>query len=268
MPDATPGPGPDDETRTVRPAPSPRTPPDGRRRLLGALRAHPSRGQAVAGVLLALLGFAAAVQVNAVRSDTPYAGARRDDLVQLLQSLSAAQDRAASQLAELEDTRDALEESTDQRATALQEAKSQLEALQILSGTVGATGPGIRITIRDPDGTVGARTLLNAVEELRDAGAEAVEINDDARVVAQTYLSDGADLTDGELIVDGRPVRAPYVLEAIGSTETLSEAVVFPGGLTDEVEALGGTVTVETSDEIEIASLAPEPDTEFVEPST
>jgi len=266
MPDETPDPVPD-ETPEERPDERP-SGADGRRRLLGALTARPSRGQAVAGVLLALLGFAAAVQVNAVRTETPYAGARRDDLVQLLQSLSAAQDRAESQLTDLEDTRDALEESTDQRTAALEEARRQLDALQILSGAVGATGPGIRITIQDPDGNVGARTLLNSVEELRDAGAEAIEINDEARVVAQTYLTDGDDLTDGELIVGGRTVRAPYVLEAIGSTETLSEAVVFPGGLTDEVEALGGTVTVEQSDTIEISSLAPEPHTDFVEPST
>lgn len=243
--------------------------PDGRRRLLGALRARPSRGQAVTGVLLALLGFAAAVQVHAVRTDAPYAGARRDDLVQLLQSLSAARERAAGQLAELESTREALQVSTDQRAAALEEAERQLDALQILSGAVGASGPGIRITIQDPDGNVGARTLLNAVEELRDAGAEAIEINDEARVVAQTYLTDGADLTDDQLMVGDQTVSPPYVLEAIGSAQTLSEAVVFPGGLTDEVEeALGGTVTVETPDVVEITSLAPEPDTDFVEPST
>ncbi len=251
------------------PAPEPAPEPaDGRTRLRAALRTRPGRGQAVAGVLLALLGFAAAVQVSHVRSDDPYSGARRDDLVQLLQTLADAQDRAAEQLSELQDTRDALEESTDQSAAALEEAERQLAALRILSGAVGATGPGVEITIDDPDGTVGARTLLNAIEELRDAGAEAIEINDEARVVAQTYLTDGADLTDGELVIGGRTVSAPYVVDAIGDTDTLAEAVVFRGGLTDEVVALGGTVTVDKPDEIEITSLAPEPDTEFAEPST
>ena len=133
---------------------------------------------------------------------------------------------------------------------------------------VGATGPGVVITINDPDGSVGAATLLNAIEELRDAGAEAIEVDDTARVVAQTPLGDGADLTDGELLVGTRTVTAPYVIEAIGDPQTLSEAVVFPGGLTDEVEALGGTVTVDTPDEVRITSLAPEADDDFVEPST
>ena len=240
---------------------------NGRATLLAALRARPGRGQVVGGILLALLGFAAAVQVNAVNSDTPYAGARRDELIQLLQSLSAAQDRASRQFEELQDTQEALEESTDQRAAALEEAQRELESLQILAGTIGAPGPGVAITIDDPTGSVGAATLLNAIEELRDAGAEAIEVNDTARVVAQTALGDGADLTDGELVVGPRTVRAPYVIEAIGAPQTLAEAVVFPGGLSDEVEALGGTVSVETPDEIRITSLAPEAADEFVEPS-
>ncbi|MBA2638670.1 MAG: DUF881 domain-containing protein [Nocardioidaceae bacterium] len=246
----------------------PDQPVDGRRRLVDAMTRRPSGGQVVAGLLLALLGFAAAVQVSALRSETPYAGARRGDLVSLLQSLSAAQDRATRQLADLQETRDALEESTTQRAAALEEAQRQLGDLRILAGAIGAEGPGVRITITDPDGTVGARTLLNAVEELRDAGAEAIEINDQARVVAATYLTDGSDPIDGELDVGGTTVRAPYVVDAIGSPETLAEATVFPGGLTDEVEDLGGTVSVETPETIRVTSLAPPPDTEFVEPST
>ena len=60
--------------------------------------------------------------------------------------------------------------------------------LRILTGTVAATGPGVTLTIDDPDGSVTAATLLDGVEELRDAGAEAIEINDSVRVVASTCV--------------------------------------------------------------------------------
>ncbi|MDF2967806.1 MAG: hypothetical protein K0Q93_1584 [Nocardioidaceae bacterium] len=240
----------------------------GREVLLTALRRRPGRGQTVAGVLLALLGFAAAVQVNAVNSDTPYAGTRRDDLVQLLQTLSAAQDRSSRQLAELRATRDSLVASTDQRAAALEEAQAQLEAVQVLAGTVGVAGPGVVITIDDPTDSVSSLELLNAIQELRDAGAEAIEINDTARVVAQTAVGDGTSLSDGRLTVGSETVTAPYVIEAIGNPDTLSAAVAFRGGLTDDVEVVGGTVTVDTPDEVRITSLAPEAETDFVQPST
>ena len=239
-----------------------------RTRALGALLGRPGRGQAVVAVLLALLGFAAAVQVRVVDSDSAYTGARRDDLVELLQTLSAAQDRAEAQLAELEDTRLALQASSDQRQTALEEAQVQLDALQLLSGQVAATGPGVRITVADADGTVGAATLLNAVEELRDAGAEAIEINNVARVVAQTWFGDGRPSAGAALVVDERTVTAPYVIEAIADPATLAEAVTFPGGLTDEVEALGGTVTVAQAEALQVESLAPERTTEYAEPTT
>jgi len=260
-------------------APGPVAPPDrrsptrspdrsGSEILLSAMRRRPGRGQVVAGILLALLGFAAAVQVSVVNSDTPYAGTRRDDLVQLLQSLAAAQDRSSRQLDELRDTQESLVDSTDQRTVAMEEARRQLEALQVLAGTVGAAGPGVVITIDDPTGAVSAQELLNAIQELRDAGAEAIEINDAVRVVAQTAVGDGSELNDGRLVVGTETVAAPYVIDAIGAPETLSEAVVFRGGLTDDVEVVGGTVTVDTPGEVRITTLAPEAETDFIQPST
>jgi len=241
---------------------------DARRRVWAALWGRPTRAQVVVGVLLALLGFAAAVQVRAVRSDDELTGARRDDLVQLLQTLSAAQDRVSRQLAELEDTRDELQLSTNQRQVALEQAQRRLDALLLLSGEVGATGTGVVITIQDPDGSVGAVTLLNAVQELRDAGAEAIEINNVARVVAETWFGSGSAATGSALVVDDRTVRAPYVVEAIGASDTLAKAVEFPGGLADEVEALGGSVTVTPLDTVQVQSLAPEPDADFADPTT
>lgn len=237
-------------------------------RVARSVVARPSRGQAVVGVLLAVLGFAAAVQVSEVDSDDAYSGTRREDLVQLLQSLSVAQDRAAGRLADLEETRDALQLSTEQRQAALLESQERLDSLRLLSGQVAAVGPGVRITIDDPDGTVGAATLLNAVEELRDSGAEAIEVNEAARVVAQTWFGDGPDPADASLVVDSRTVSAPYVVEVIGDPATLAEATAFPGGLTDEAEALGGTVSVVTSDELRVESLAPARATSFAEPVT
>lgn len=251
-----------------RPEPGQHREPDARSRARRALSAVPGRGQVVVAVLLGLLGFAAAVQITAIDSDDDFAGARRDDLVQLLQTLSAAQDRATRQLGDLENTRDALQASSDQRQTALDAARRQLESLRLLAGQVAATGPGVVITIQDPDGNVASRTLLNVVEELRDAGGEAIEVNNTARVVAQTWFGEGPDPADAALVVDGEPVSAPYVLEVIGDPGTLADAVQFPGGLDDEVTALGGTVAVTQSDSLQIESLTTARDTGFAEPST
>jgi uncharacterized protein YlxW (UPF0749 family) len=156
-----------------------------------------------------------------------------------------------------------LESTTDNRRAALQEARAEATTLAILTGTVPATGPGVVIRIDDPDGAVGAATMLNAIQELRDAGAESIEINDSARVVAQTYFAD----RDGSLTVDGDPLRPPYVIDAIGSPPTLSVAVVFPGGLEDEVRALGGTVEVQQVEAVDVTSLAEQRTPEYAQPA-
>ena len=58
--------------------PSGPAPPTGRRRLLSALHTRWSRGQAVVGVLLAVLGFAAVVQVRANDAEQVFVGDLRE----------------------------------------------------------------------------------------------------------------------------------------------------------------------------------------------
>jgi uncharacterized protein YlxW (UPF0749 family) len=235
----------------------------GRQRLAYALRARPSRAQFVVALLLCALGIAAATQIRLTHSDDDFAGQRREDLVDLLDSLSSATDRARTQLDDLEQTRNELQSSSARRAAVLEEGQQRLAVLGILSGAVAATGPGVTITIDDPRGSVQAATLLDGIEELRDAGAEAIEINDSVRVVATTSFIDG----DGEIIVDGETLRPPYVIDAIGASHTLSEAVVFPGGLSDDVERDGGTVTVKEADVVEVGSLHPIEQPQYAQPT-
>ena len=236
----------------------------GAERLLALVFARPTRGQVVAAVLLAILGFAGVVQVRTTSEDDSYAGARRGDLVQLLDSLDAASGRLDQQLAELTETRQRLLTTNRRAQVAETEAQRDADNLAILNGTVGATGPGVVVTIEDNDNAVSSSTLLNAVEELRDAGAEAIQINGVSRVVAQSYFVDDGD----KVRVDGRELTRPFVIEAIGSATTLREAMIFRGGLADQVEALGGSVSVAVRNSIDITSLAESREPEYAQPST
>jgi uncharacterized protein YlxW (UPF0749 family) len=235
-------------------------PPTGRARLRGALRRPWSRGQVTAAVLLAVVGFGSVVQLHANEGDERYAGMRQGDLIQLLNSLSTASQRAEDQIAKLEQTRDTLRTSTDSRRAALERARQQANTLGILAGTLPAAGPGIRMSIRDPRGKVGTDVMLNGIEELRDSGAEAIEINDSVRVIAQSYIKDGPR----GIIVDGHQLSPPYTVDAIGDPHTLAQAMAFSGGFIADVEApgTGGTVLVAQSQNIEIASVrqAAQPD--------
>lgn len=224
----------------------------GRDRLVQALRTPWSRGQAVAGVLLALLGFAAVVQVRANVADDSFVGARQADLIALINTLSSATDRAEAEVAQLQQTRDSLRDDAEATRTALAVAREQAEALGILAGTIPAVGPGIRVTVESSSGEVGTDQLLNGLQELRNAGAEAVEINDSVRVVAQTGFRPG---TDTGLLVDNVQVQPPYVIDAIGDPHTLASALDFEGGFIVEVEQVGGRVDLKRLETVEIASV-------------
>jgi uncharacterized protein YlxW (UPF0749 family) len=244
------------------PAPGPE--PDGRSRLLAALRRPASRGQVAAGVLLAVLGFAAVVQVQSNSEDATYVGARQDELIELINSLSLASQRAEEEISSLEETRNSLLNDTEARRTALERARQQADELGILAGTVPAVGPGLRVTVDDGGGAVGAGVLINGIQELRDAGAEAIEINDSVRIVAQTAVRDD---DDGGVVVDGRKVSAPYVIEAIGAPDTLAGGLTIAQGFVAEVERAGGEATLEEVDRVEVASVRDPGSAEYADPA-
>jgi uncharacterized protein YlxW (UPF0749 family) len=247
------------------PMEEPRQREDGRARLVTALRRPRSRGQLVAGALLAVLGFAAVTQVQSNERDDNYVGARQGDLIQYINTLSLASQRAETEIAALQETRESLGNDTEARRTALALARRQADTLGILAGTVPAVGPGIRATVTGGGTGVGSDQLLNGLQELRDAGAEVIELNGSVRVVAQTSLQDTAD---GGVLVDGTPLKAPYLIEAIGDPDDLSVALDFTGGFVSDVESVGGKVTVDRLDKVDIISVRTPSKPEYAEPAT
>jgi uncharacterized protein YlxW (UPF0749 family) len=218
-------------------------------RMWDAIR-RPSRGQLVAAVLLAVLAFAAVTQVRLTGGNDRYAGMRQADLVQVLNGLSTAARRAEADLNRLETTRDSLRSRSERSTAALRQARSQLADLGILAGTIPATGPGIEVTVTMPPGKrLKVTDLLDGIEELRDAGAEAMQINDSVRVVAQTSLEEAGR----GIRVDGRVLQAPYTIVVIGNPGTLSRALSFPGGFEDGVDYDGGKVSVRRLPAVQIA---------------
>ncbi len=258
----SPAPEPPGETPAEPSAPEPSS--DGRARLVASLRRPGSRGQITAAVLLALLGFAAVTQVTANGKDDRYLGARQGDLIQFINNLSLASQRAETEIGRLQQTRDALTSDTKARRTAVERAQQQASTLGILAGTVPAVGQGVRVTVVDTKGAVGSNQLLEGIEELRDAGAEAIELNDKVRVVAQTSLTD----TTGGVIVDGQVLHSPFVIDAIGNSHNLARALVFSGGFRDEVERpdVDGRVTITEQPKVEVSSLADIPAPQYAQP--
>ncbi len=213
---------------------------------------RPNRSQLLVAAVLLLFGFALTMQLSGHR-DQRYTNLRQDELVAMLDDVQAEARRLEGEITQLEITRERLQSGVETSAIARQEALRRLDALELLGGTVPAQGPGIRVTITDRQGKVTPEILLNTVEELRDAGAEVMEVNDRVRLVANSWFA----TVDGRVEADGVPVGTTIVLEAIGDPDTLSEATRFRGGLvaTIEGERVGGTARVVKVDDLVIDSV-------------
>jgi uncharacterized protein YlxW (UPF0749 family) len=237
------------------PAPEDTSPPSTTsstpRTLLGQLAFQPSRPHLFIGLLFLVLGLLVTLAIVRPGEDEPWRNARTEDLVQILDDLGARQDRLEAETARLTALQRDLEAGSTVDAVA--EAQRQLDALQVLTGTTPVVGPGLSIVITDPEGVVDAPLLLDAVQELRDAGAEAIQVGS-TRVVVDTWFAD----SDGAVVVNGEPLTGPVRIVAIGDPETMAAAVSIPGGLADSVRTRGADFAASTSQALSISVTVPE----------
>jgi uncharacterized protein YlxW (UPF0749 family) len=226
-----------------------------RPRLVRALLGRPGLAQLVVAALCGLFAFALVAQVHTTAVSGTLASARTDDLVSILADLSGRAERLRSQVNDLQRSAALLNNGSTRDSAALAQARARAQTLGILTGTLAARGPGIVLTIQDPRLQIRSDVLLNAIEELRDAGAEAMQIAGTGgvvRIITSTYVGDlGSRLT-----VDGVALTAPLHLVAIGDPRTLSTALGIPGGVVDTVDAAAGAhAIVTTSPAVSVTAL-------------
>ena len=227
------------------------------------------RGRAVFGVLALilclLLGVAIATQVHQTNTGDSLDTARPADLLVLLDSLRQREATLSTEVAELQRSLNALQASGSSDQAAIQNAQARLAALSILIGTVGATGPGVTVRIEDPGPGVAPQALLDVLDELRAAGAEAIQISDGQQAV-RTGVDTWIVGAPGALIVDGKTLIPPYSVVAIGDPPTLAAAMNIPGGAVDSVKRVGGTMSVQQGDKVDINALRQPKPRQYAQP--
>lgn len=235
-----------------RPRPAGPTTAEARRRLRSALGAgRVTRGQVLAALLTTLVGIGLVAQVRV----TDAAGLdqlRQTELVALLDDSTNRVDALREEVRQLEADRARLQGTEGDQAAAVA-ARERLEAYQILAGTVPVQGPGITVRVDDPGGVVTQTMLLDGIQELRDAGAEAIQIGT-VRVVASTAV--GVD-AQGGVTVGGSPLHGSVTMTAIGDPHTLAGAMAIPGGFSDSLRGAGAEVGVVEAESVLVEAVHP-----------
>ncbi len=156
----------------------------------------------------------------------------RDTASQSERDREALIDRISSEQAEVGDIRTRVEalgaEVDELRAASLQVGEEAaaledtLENLQVVTGSIPVTGPGLRITVDDAaggstEGQIRDTDLQRLANGLWEAGAEAVAVG------GQRLTTRSAIRTAGQAItVNYRSLSPPYVVTAIGDPQTLA----------------------------------------------
>ncbi|MCZ8380981.1 DUF881 domain-containing protein [Mycobacterium sp. CPCC 205372] len=255
-------------------------PPDEPPRPIGDLRPggvagvlRRGRSQIVFGTLAILLcvvlGAAIVTQVRQNESGDSLETARPADLLVLLDSLQQREAALNTEVNDLRRTLEQLQASGSSDAAAIENAQARLAALSILIGTVAATGPGVVLTITDTTPGVPAETMLDVINELRNAGAEAMEIRgtrDGQPVAVRVGVDTWMVGTPGALDVDGVTLNPPYSVLAIGDPPTLAAAMNIPGGAMDSVERVGGTMVVQQAERVDVTALRQPKPRQYAQP--
>ena len=218
-------------------------------RLMLMARPRATKANAFAALLAILLGFAVATQVHQ-NQVLGLDSLRQGELVTILDNATLLSSRLDQNARELQATRDQLVSGSTGDAAALTAAQERLDALGILAGTARAHGPGIQMTIADPGAKVDAPTLLDAIEELRDAGAEAIQVGN-VRIVASSFFRKSGS----EMEVDGTRLTQPYTILAIGNPQTMASAMEIPGGLSENVRGLRASITITQEKDLTLGAL-------------
>ena len=140
-------------------------------------------------------------------------------------------ERYDNRIKEIENLDKELEKQIDQateKNSSLEEAQNQIQEGNKIIGTTDVTGPGVIITLSDskldPTTVLNPSDLLlhdidvlSIINELKNAGAEAISINDQ-RVVSTTSIQCGGAIIN----INGERVGSPFTIKAIGLPENLA----------------------------------------------
>lgn len=199
-----------------------------------------NRGELAIGAVCVLLGILLSVQLRSVKfnqeSDT---GAARMETLQTL--YNETRDQLETTQGELEAAQVELQRFRSEAAAGgggSETLQTEVEQLELVAGLTEVEGPGVMVAMRDSaaanmtgdeqDYIIHDNDLLTVINDLRDAGAEAISLNGERLLATSEVRCAGA-----VVIVNGRRYAAPFVFNAIGDSATLYNALTMRGGVVD-----------------------------------
>jgi len=232
--------------------------------LAARLRGIPS-WQVTLGVALLGLGFLVAAQLASEGPRVRYTTQERSPLVETASDLQADQEALKAAILDLRTRIQAAEQAGQGSAALVKDLNDQLQSARIAAGLIPLTGSGIVLQIEDsqepadPEGNmqdllVGARDLRTIVEELWQAGAEAVAVNGERMTPTTAVIDIGPSI-----LVNSAYLSGPYQVTAIGPDDLYTRLGASPGFvdfIRARAEAWGLRVSIAEPESVDMPAFA------------
>ena len=206
---------------------------------------HALRSQATVAAVACLLGLLVVVQLRAQTADSGLSNKSAQDLTGIVGNLNTENDRLRAEISALDTQLEELRSDHAGGASSVEQIQAELAKIRAWAGLDPVAGKGVTITVT---GDIDARGVNDLLNELHNAGAEAIAI-EDVRVVSRTTISG----VPGSLDVGGFLLRDPFRIRAIGRPEVLVGSLTRAGGIIAQLGATNSAVTIEvepTTDEM------------------
>ncbi len=150
-----------------------------------------------------------------------------------LKSLRDRKEALSKELNALDERIDEYKNSESEESVVIKNLKNDIKKYENLAGYTDATGPGVVIKIEEQEGSndmvnfmYNYEYLLDLINKLNAAGAEAISINNE-RIIVATDIQ----LAGEKFLINENPVIPPFEIKSIGNPDTLEAALNLRYGI-------------------------------------
>lgn len=201
--------------------------------------------QATLFAVAMLIGLLGVGQLNSQARPIEISRLSATELSTLIETLTARNRELRSGLADIREQLRQYEVSGPQGESALQVSREDLRRITAFGGLAPVDGQGI---VMEVDGKLDAIALNDLINELRNAGAEAIAV-DDIRITARSVAIEGPRALE----LDGVEVGEQFTLRAIGSPDGLLGAMERPGGIISQLKLfIKATIQIHQAEAVDL----------------
>lgn len=187
------------------------------------------RNQLSLAIVAFLLGALVIIQLRSQAAGNGLDTLTTTELTVLVGNLNTRNDQLRAEVATTQAELAALQASDARGETSIGQLQVDLARVRAWTGLDPVIGPGVRITVT---GGLHAGSVRDLVNELRNAGAEAIAV-DDVRVEPNSIV----DGPVGGLLIESTHLGDPFEVSAIGNPNSLTGSLTRAGGIIAQLAA-------------------------------